>query len=54
MYTLLLNDEKYVDANLDALDNAISGNELSSEMLTSQSRKLVWAKTGNAKELRPK
>ena len=26
-----------VNANLDASDNAISGNELSSEMLTSQS-----------------
>ena len=29
---------KYVDANLDAPDNAISGNEPSSEMLTSQSQ----------------
>ena len=38
--TLLLNNEKYVDANLDAPDNAISGNEPSSEMLTSQSQKL--------------
>ena len=51
---LLLNNEKYVDANLDARDNAISGNEPSSEMLTSQSHKLEWAKTGNAKESRPK
>ena len=34
--TLLLDNEKYVDANLDAPDNAISGNEPSSEMLTSQ------------------
>ena len=34
MYTLSNND-KYVDANLDAPDNAISGNEQSSEMLTS-------------------
>ena len=39
--TLILNNEKYVNANLDAPDyNAISGNEPSSEMLTSQSRKL--------------
>ena len=38
--TLLLNNEKYIDANLDAPDNAISGNEPSSEMLTSQSQKL--------------
>ena len=30
--TLLSNNEKYVDANLDALNNAISGNEPSSEM----------------------
>ena len=29
---------KYVDANLDARDNVISGNEPSSEMLTSQSQ----------------
>ena len=36
--TLLLNNEKYVDANLDATDNAISGNEPSSEMLTNQSQ----------------
>ena len=35
--TLLQNKEKYVDANLDASDNVISGNEPSSEMLTSQS-----------------
>ena len=39
MYTSK-NNEKYGDANLDAPDNAISGNEPSSEMLTSQSRKL--------------
>ena len=32
------NNEKYVDANLDAPDNAISDNESSSEMLTSQSQ----------------
>ena len=36
--TLLLEKEKYVDANLDAPDNATSGNEPSSEMLTSQSQ----------------
>ena len=36
--TLLENEEKYVDANLDASDNAISDNESSSEMLTSQSQ----------------
>ena len=36
--TLLLNDIKYGDANLDASDNVISGNEPSSEMLTSQSQ----------------
>ena len=29
---------KYVDANLDASDNAISDNESSSEMLTRQSQ----------------
>ena len=34
MYTSI----KYVDANLDASDNAISGNESSSEILTSQSQ----------------
>ena len=38
--TLLLNNEKDVDANLDAPDNANSGNEPSSEMLTSQRHKL--------------
>ena len=32
------NNVKYVGANLDAPDNAISGNEFSSEMLTSQSQ----------------
>ena len=37
---LLLNNGKYVDANLDAPDNAISGNEPSSEMLTSRSQTL--------------
>ena len=37
MYTSIKNI-KYVDANLDAPDNAISGNEPSSEMLTSQSQ----------------
>ena len=31
--TLLENNVKYVDANLDAPDNAISDNESSSEML---------------------
>ena len=36
--TLLSNNEKYVDANLDAPDNAILGNKPSSEMLTSQSQ----------------
>ena len=36
--TLLKNNVKYVDANLDAPDNAISDNESSSEMLTSQSQ----------------
>ena len=35
--TLLLNNEKYVNANLDAPDIAISGNGPSSEMLTCQS-----------------
>ena len=49
--TLLLDNEKYVDAKLDAPDNAISGKKPSSQMLnTSQSRKLECAKTGNAKE----
>ena len=38
MYTFM-NNEKYVNANLDVYDNVISGNELSSEMLTSQSHK---------------
>ena len=38
MCYILENKEKYVDANLDASDNAISGNEPSSEMLTSQSQ----------------
>ena len=38
--TLLLNHRRYnVDANLDASDNVISGNEPSSNMLTSQSLK---------------
>ena len=36
--TLLQNNAKHVDANLDAPDNAISGNEPSSDMLTSQSQ----------------
>ena len=48
--TLLQNNVKYVDANLDAINNAISGNEPSSEMLTSQSQLHEWDKTGNAKE----
>ena len=34
--TLLFNKEKYVDANLDAPDKVISGNEPSSQMLTCQ------------------
>ena len=42
--TLLENNVKYVDANLDAPDNAISDNESSSEMLTSQSQISEWAK----------
>ena len=36
--TLLLNNIRYVDANSDASDNALSGNEPSSEMLTRQSQ----------------
>ena len=36
--TLLLKNERYVDANLDAPDNVISGNEPSSEMLACQSQ----------------
>ena len=52
--TLLWNNVNYVDANLDAPDNAISGNEPSSEMLPSRSQMPEWAKTGNAKEWRPK
>ena len=36
MYTSI--NVKYVDGNLDAPDNAISGNEPSSEMLTSLSQ----------------
>ena len=35
---------------LDTSDNAILGNEPSSEMLTSQGQILEGAKTGNAKE----
>ena len=38
MYTSIKYNVKYVDANLDAPDNAISGNEPSSEMLTSKSQ----------------
>ena len=41
----------FVDAYLDAPDNAISDIETSSEMLTSQSQKLEYAKTDNAKDL---
>ena len=48
-FTLLLDNEKYLDANWDAPDNAISGNEPLSEMLTSQSQIQEWAKTGNVK-----
>ena len=44
------NKEKYVDANLDASDNAFSGNKSSSEMLTSQSQIPEIAKKGNAKQ----
>ena len=33
-----INNVKYIDANLDAPDNAISGNESSSEKLSSQSQ----------------
>ena len=33
--TLLQNKEKYVDANLDASDNAISGNEMECHQLVS-------------------
>ena len=40
MYTSIRNNEKYVNANLDAPDNVISGNEPSSEMLTSQSLRM--------------
>ena len=42
--TLLLKNEKYIDANLDAPDNTISVNEPSSEMLTCQSQITEWAK----------
>ena len=38
MYTSIKYLKKYVDAILDAPDNAISGNEPSSEILTSQSQ----------------
>ena len=38
MYTSIKYRKKYVDAILDASDNAISDNESSSEMLTSQSQ----------------
>ena len=41
---------KYVDANLDAHNNAISDNESSSEMLTSQVKYRNEPKTGNVKE----
>ena len=34
----MLNNENYVDCNLDAPDNAISGNKPLSEMLTRQSQ----------------
>ena len=36
--------KQYVDANLDASDNAISDKKSSSEMLTSQSQIPEWAK----------
>ena len=38
MKQLTYHNVKYADANLDAPDNAISDNESSSEMLTSQSQ----------------
>ena len=38
MYTSTKYNVEYVDANLDAPENAISGYEPSSEMLTSQSQ----------------
>ena len=53
MYTSI-NNANYIDANLDSTNNVISGNEPSSEMLTSQSQIPEWAKTGNAKEWSPK
>ena len=52
--TLLENNEKYVDANLDAPGNVILGNGSSSEMLTCQSQIPEWVKTGHVKEWRPK
>ena len=54
MYTSMKIMKKYFDANLDAPDNAISGNEPSSEMLKSQSQIPEWAKSGCAKEWRSK
>ena len=50
MYTSIILNKYNVNANLDASDNGISGNEPSSEMLTSQSQKLERTKTGNTKE----
>ena len=37
-----------INADLDASDHFISGNEPSSEMLTGQNKKTEWATTGNA------
>ena len=48
--TLLWNNVKYVHANLDAPDNAISDNESSSEILTSQNQILKCTKTGAKSE----
>ena len=42
---------QYITCNV---DDFISGNEPSSEMLTSQSQKPVWGETSYAKESRPK
>ena len=47
--TLLQNNVKYVDANLDAPDNAISDNESSSE-IQSKVKYRNEPKPGNAKE----
>ena len=49
-HKICINNEKYVDAFLDAPDNDISVNEPSSEMLTSQCQIPERGKIGNAKE----